>query len=381
MALAPGALHGIGRRSRTTLADRLRRLRGGLLLAAQAGVAAGLSWLIAHDLIGRPRPFFAPIAAVIVLNVSVGQRLRRAIEFVVGVALGILVGDLLIYFIGTGFWQVGATVALAVAASIFLGGGATVIGQAASSAVLIATLAPPQRGIYYPRFIDSLIGGAIGVLVMVLLIQLNPLTLIRKAARPVFDDLVHGLRDCATALEHRRKGEARVAVAGLGGSEREMAGFRAALADARETAALAPVRWRTRAPLAQYLDAAGHLDDALGNALVLARRAGTVLRDHEPVPELLLDAIRELAGAIGVLRRELAVGEEPVRTRQAAVGAVRTAGDAYRAGLGFSGAVVVAQVRTIGHDLLLASGMPDAEAARAIRAAVGPVPAPTPPAG
>src|SRR5215469_5330071 len=83
-------------RTTTNLIDRLRRLRGGALLAAQAGVAAALAWLVAHDLIGHPRPFFAPIAAVVVLNVSVGQRLRRAIELVVGVALGILVGDVLI---------------------------------------------------------------------------------------------------------------------------------------------------------------------------------------------------------------------------------------------------------------------------------------------
>jgi len=96
-------------RSTTNVVDRLRRLRGSALLAAQAGVAAGLAWVVAHDLVGHPRPFFAPIAAVIVLNVSVGQRLRRAVELVLGVAVGILVGDLLIYFIGSGAWQIGAS--------------------------------------------------------------------------------------------------------------------------------------------------------------------------------------------------------------------------------------------------------------------------------
>jgi len=64
-------------RSRATVADRLRRVRAGLLFAAQAAVAAVLSWLIANNLLHHARPFFAPIAAVIALNVSVGQRLRR----------------------------------------------------------------------------------------------------------------------------------------------------------------------------------------------------------------------------------------------------------------------------------------------------------------
>src|SRR5690348_11489949 len=116
--------------SRATVADRFRRVRSGLLFAAQAGVAAGLAWLVANDLLHHNRPFFAPIAAVIALNGSVGQRLRRVFELVLGVALGILVGDVLIYFIGTGAWQIGAGVTAAILASVFLGGSPILIGQA-----------------------------------------------------------------------------------------------------------------------------------------------------------------------------------------------------------------------------------------------------------
>src|SRR5690349_361728 len=89
---AVDTLSELTQRSRATVTDRIRRVRGSLLFAAQAGVAAGLAWLVANDLLHHNRPFFAPIAAVIALNVSVGQRLRRVVELVVGVALGILVG-------------------------------------------------------------------------------------------------------------------------------------------------------------------------------------------------------------------------------------------------------------------------------------------------
>src|SRR5690348_980842 len=128
----------LGQRSRARLVDRLRRVRGSLPHAVQAGVAAGVAWLLAHDVVGHKSPFFAPIAAVIVLGASVGQRLRRAVELVLGVALGILVGDALIYFIGTGPGQIAAVVALAILVAVFVGGSATLIGQAGSSAVLVA---------------------------------------------------------------------------------------------------------------------------------------------------------------------------------------------------------------------------------------------------
>jgi uncharacterized membrane protein YgaE (UPF0421/DUF939 family) len=362
-------------RTTTNLIDRVRRLRGGALLATQAGVAAALAWLVAHDVIGHPRPFFAPIAAVVVLNVSVGQRLRRAIELVVGVALGILVGDVLIHFIGTGPWQIGLAVAAAILTAVFLGGSATVIGQAASSAVLVATLTPAQGVASYSRFIDSLVGGVIGVLVMALLLQVNPLTVIRRAAGPTFEQLRDGLRACASALVSGSLDDAQAALTALRATEASIAAFRDALSNARETATLAPVRWRARVPLAQYVDAEPHLDHAVRNARVLARRTVAAVRDGESAPPELIAALQSAAEAADALGRELAGGAEPVRTRELALAAAAMAGAAYRQGLGFSGDVVVAQVRTIGSDLLLSTGLPDQTVSKLIRRAVGRVPA------
>ncbi len=368
------SLNGLTQRSRATMGDRLRRVRGNLLFALQAGVAAGLAWLVANDLLHHARPFFAPIAAVIALNVSVGQRLRRVVELVLGVALGILVGDVLIYFIGTGAWQIGTGVAAAVVASVFLGGSPILIGQAAASAVLVATLAPPRTGIYYTRFLDALIGGVVGIIVMALLLPLNPLTHIRRAAGPALDVISRGLRDCATALADGSREAAEAALTSLR-EDRSVGAFRDALAGARETATLAPVRWRSRGPLNQYLDAAEHLDHAVRNGRVLARRTVALLRDGEAVPRGLVDALRQEADAFTLLRDDLAAGEEPVRCREVALGAVGTAAGVYRSGVEFSGGVVVAQIRTIATDLLLASGLPRPLVERAIRRTVGRVPA------
>ncbi len=361
-------------RSRATVADRFRRARAGLLFAVQAGLAAGLSWLVANNLLHHPRPFFAPIAAVIALNVSIGQRLRRVVELVVGVALGILVGDTVIYFIGTGAWQIALGVAAAILVAVFLGGGPIVIGQAASSAVLVATLAPPSGGIYYSRFLDALIGGVTGIVVMALLLPVNPLTVIRKAARPALDVIAQGLRDCAGALRHGSRAEADAALATLRAGEASVVAFRNALAGAREAATLTPVYWRSRGPLTQYLDAAEHVDHALRNGRVLARRTVALLRDQEAVPDGLVEALRTLADAVTALRDELASGTEPERTRALTLQAVRTAADVYRAGIGFSGGVVVAQVRTMATDLLLASGLPRPVVEKAVRRAVGRLP-------
>ena len=119
----PGTGRQLVARTRRRLDGALRRLRTSALPIVQCGLAAGAAWLVAHDLVGHERPFFAPIAAVISLGVSLANRLRRAVELVVGVSLGVLVGDLLISVIGSGWWQITLVVILAVAAAVFADGG------------------------------------------------------------------------------------------------------------------------------------------------------------------------------------------------------------------------------------------------------------------
>ena len=83
-------------RSRVTWHDRvarLRRLAPTLLLGA---IAAGASWLIAKELFGQTGAFFAPVAAIITLGLTVGSRLERAIELTLGVPLGIALADVLV---------------------------------------------------------------------------------------------------------------------------------------------------------------------------------------------------------------------------------------------------------------------------------------------
>ena len=89
-------------RSRTSLGTRVERLRSKSFAIAQCAFAAGVAWLIAKDLLGQTTPFFAPIAAVVSLGTSYGQRLRRVAEVTVGVALGVLLGDLLVVWLGSG---------------------------------------------------------------------------------------------------------------------------------------------------------------------------------------------------------------------------------------------------------------------------------------
>jgi uncharacterized membrane protein YgaE (UPF0421/DUF939 family) len=365
-----GVLAELPGRSRSGFSAGVARVRGGLALALQAGVGAGIAWFIAHDLIGRPTPFFAPIAAVITLASSVGQRLRRTAELVIGVAIGIGIGDALIQLIGTGPWQIGLVVILAVLVATAVGGGTPLVVQSASSAVLVATLTA-STGVPWTRFFDALVGGAVGLTVMTVLLPLNPLTVVRRAADPALKALADGLHQVAAGLTDRDSGQVQEALDRLREAETKFTAMSAAVTAAGENVAFAPARWRSRGALAQYVDGATQITYALRNVRVLTRRVLTGLGDDEAMPALLPTAIGLLGDAVDLLRAEWAKGVEPIAARERALRAAAESGQAYAEGVGFSGGVVVAQVRTTATDLLRASGIDYADAPRLVRRAVG----------
>jgi uncharacterized membrane protein YgaE (UPF0421/DUF939 family) len=358
-------------RSRSGLGAGWSRVRGGFALALQSGLGAGIAWFVAHDVIGRPSPFFAPIAAVITLASSVGQRAKRTIELVVGVAIGIGIGDGIILLIGTGPWQIGLVVVLAIVTAAAVGGGTPLVVQSASSAVLVATLTTPSTGLPYTRFFDALVGGAVGLIVMTVLLPLNPLTVIRRAADPALQALADGLHAIGDGLKSGDAGAVSGALDRLRTAEATFTGFDQAATAASENVAFAPARWRSRGTLSQYVEGADHVTYALRNVRVMARRVMTAIGDGEQIPDCLPTSIGLLGDAVDLLREEWAKGAEPDATRERALRAAAESGRAYDEGVGFSGGVVVAQIRTTVSDLLRATGIEYAEAPRLVRRAVG----------
>lgn len=347
----------------------LRRLRISALPIVQCGAAAGVAWLVAHDLVGHERPFFAPIAAVISLGVSLGNRLRRVAELVVGVSLGVLVGDLLVSVIGTGWWQIALVVTLAVAGAVFADGGALLVGQAGASAVLVATLLPPGESGGIDRCLDALIGGVVGVLVVAVLPS-DPVAPVRRNARTLLGELAAVLRGVADALRHHDADAALRALHRARDTQSLIDSLRGALRGGQEVTAVAPLYRRRRPLLARYTELAERSDYAMRNARVLARRAHSALVDREPAVPELPDVLTELAAAVERLTAQLTRDGDPTRAREPVLDVVRHAAvmsDDAAALLGPSEQVLVAQVRSIALDLLQATGLSRDEALGAMR--------------
>ncbi len=350
--------------------DRLRHLRANLIVLAQAGLAAGLAWILATKVLHNREPVFAPTIALGAVVASQAQRLVRTIQLMGGVVLGVAVGEFFIVLVGPGFWQISLSVMLAVGLAIAVKGGTSLMYQSGSTAVLIAAL-PPSTDVEFPRLINAATGGAVGLAVVILFLPLNPLRAVRRAVSPALASLADRLTGSADALAAKDAGRAQSELDRLADLGPQLGRLRDVVEEARELVSLAPIRRPRRQDFERYECAAQHMEHAVRNCQPLIRRTVTLIEDNEPAPERLVTAVAQLGAAVRLLREEFADQDIPARTRETTLSAVHDAGEAYAQGLGFSGGVVVAQVRTTGTDVLRATGIEYRDANRMVRQAVG----------
>ncbi|MFA9444575.1 aromatic acid exporter family protein [Egicoccus sp. AB-alg6-2] len=343
------------------------RVRVAARTIVQTAVAVALAWLVATEVFGYELPFFAPVAAVITLSATSGAPVRRAVDLAAGVALGILVGDLLILAIGTGVPQIVTVVVLAMLAATLLGGTVLVVNQAAISAILVSTLLPPSASLVPHRVFHALIGGAVAVLVGHLLLRSPPVPSVARVAQPVFAGLSHALTATADALRRGDAAAAEAALLAARGLDPDVRELGQAIADAQDLAQFTLGRRAIREQLQAHEEALRQLDHAVRNTRVLARASIALLsasapaeRDGAGPARALLavsEAVEDLAAGVLALGEQLTEGAGPEAVRATALHAATHAGALFPDRWSLSLARVVGQIRATSVDLLRGSGL------------------------
>ena len=341
------------RRSRASVRRRVDRWRDRAFFIAQCALAAGVSWALARYVVGHPQPFFAPVAAMVCLGFSYGQRLRRVAEVMAGVAVGVGVGDLFVRFFGTGVPQLVFVVALAMSVAVLLGAGTLMTTQAGVQAVIVTTLLP-DPGAGFSRWVDAVLGG----LVALAAATIAPAAAIRRPrqqASEVLNELAEILTETADGLRDKDEKALTDALRRARASESMLDDLRSAADEGVAVVRLSPFRRRHRVRVRQIADLVVPADRAIRNIRVLVRRcAVSVWRDEQMPAEypILLD---RLADGTRLIAESLF---EPA----ADVAAHRVLGELGRRTAemplpaGLSAVVVLGQIRSTVVDLLELTG-------------------------
>ncbi len=337
--------------------DRLRAVRKRWRLLLRISIATSGAFFVSTHLLGHSQAFFAPIAAIIVITAGAGLRARTLFELVIGVALGVLIGELLILTIGRGTWQIALVVVLTVLISTLIGIKGLALTQAANSSVLLAAVIPvaDAGNPAITRFLDAFIGGCAG-LAMILLVPRNPVRDIDTEVQTLMRRLSAVLARCAEAM---RTDDADVAESALDEARAMQPGLQAleaTAANVTEIARMSPMRWKQREHVNLYVGAIRDLDNAIRDARVLARRTAAMLRHHESAPAGMDLAVESLSRAVDIFADDLSELDDFAEARRELIEAARVAVAALPGAMTMNTAAIAAQVRSLAADLLYASG-------------------------
>jgi len=343
--------------------DGVLRVRMAAFAILQCGLGAAVAWLIAENVLSHPRPFFAPVAAVVCLGLSNSQRLRRMVELALGVTIGVGIAELLVREIGNGWWQISLVVLLSMSVAQLLGGGALMTTQSAVQGIFLAALPQtPGGGLY--RWEDALIGGATALLVVAFL-PANPGRFVRLEAQDLIRVLAAISEESAAVLRSGDTERADAALERARHTQDDIQAWTDALRGGEEISRISPLRRRHQPELQRYRRGLIGLDRAARNLRVAVRRIATALESGAEMPLELADIFDHLAEVLRMLESEVGLApERMVSTTALAALAARL--DPEKLGAhSLSANVVVAQVRSVVVDLLGATGM-DEHQARAL---------------
>ncbi|OBJ07981.1 aromatic acid exporter family protein, partial [Mycobacterium sp. 1465703.0] len=251
-----------------------KRLRAVWFNLVQTAVAAGLSWYLAHDLLGHPQPFFAPIAAAVSLSTSNVLRARRAVQMMIGVTLGIGVGSLVQGLLGPGDIPIAAAALVALGVAVFIGGGFIGHGmmfanQTVVSAILV--LALYHGGLGLERIFDALIGGAVAIVFAVVLFPADPRKVLRNARVGVLGVLHDVLSRAADVVAGRKEPPPDWPLTAVDRVHEQLSELLEARTTAHHVVTIAPRRWALRDAIEAADHQAVHVALLAGSVLQLAR--------------------------------------------------------------------------------------------------------------
>ena len=350
-------------RGRMSLSARLHRVRSKGWFIGQAAIAAGVAWFLASDVLDHETPFFAPIAAVVSLGTSFGQRWRRVVQVTLGVAIGVLVADLLVLGLGSGAWQMIVIVALAMAAGLLVDTGGLLVTQAAVQSIIVAALVPgPGQALL--RWTDALLGGAVA-LVAATIVPAAPLRRPREQAAVVTDKISFLLTGAAQAVEEKEVESTMELLADARTTDVLIDELRVAADEGVSVARTSPFRARHREPLRRLVELVEPLDLALRNTRVLVRRAAVAAYRDDPVPLQYAELCRDLSAAAARISAELRADRMPSAVRPELIQLAERTSRVERT-RDLSGEVILAQLRSIIADFLRITGMGALESTDAI---------------
>lgn len=310
-------LHAAGRWLSRKGSVALEHLSDNMWLVLQCAIAATLAWIIAGGLVKDHAPFFAPIAAVIALNTVGGERGTNAVRMLLGVVIGIVVGELSIALTGGGYGTMVVAIAVAMTVGVAFGAARLVIAQAASGAILTLAFADGQVGM--SRLTDALIGAGVALTMSQVLFPARPAARLRRIETETLLEIVRLLNATGHALKEDEDPSLST-VDRLSALSRPMADLSRAKETSHRSVRWTTARWASSEPLEYEDERVDRLIILSESCLSLARTTAAMDKEER---QRIASVVWEMAAVLAVLASDLTDREARQRAVDLALNAAQ----------------------------------------------------------
>ena len=251
-----------------------------LLFAIKSALAAGLSWEIVFSLLGEEAAALAVVSAVIVVQVTSWQTVRKSIERILGVIIGVILAVLVAHLFGLNIWTITLIIFFAQIIGMFLQNrGQYLATQIPISAALALLLGATTGNYPLLRMLGALVGGLIGTVISLLLSPPIYIFRARDAIAELMTQLAGAIPKLADALAvHLSEAESREIYTHIRKLEQRVRATEQAYSLGVDSARLNPWARRARRLLIDYPDVLMALDRLVRQM----RRIAYTINEPEP---------------------------------------------------------------------------------------------------
>ena len=139
-----------------------------VFLAAKTAIAAGLAWVAALAADPHSRPYFAPLAVLLVVQPTVYDSLSRAFQRIAGVVVGVAAALAVSHVLSPSAWSIGIIIFVGLLAGWTARLGPQGVVQIPVSALLVFLVGQTTPGYGGERILDTLIGAGVAVIAVLL---------------------------------------------------------------------------------------------------------------------------------------------------------------------------------------------------------------------
>jgi uncharacterized membrane protein YgaE (UPF0421/DUF939 family) len=175
------------------------------LQIVKTAFAAAASWLVATSLLHSEYPYFAAVAAIITVQVTVADSVDKATQRIIGIIGGVLLSMLLGHWFKIGAISIFFIILIGMSIAKALRMNPQIISQVAISSLLVLAFGQSREGYGYERIIETILGSAIAVLINALIIPQNAVPEVERSIITYANLAAATLVSLTALLDQRRE--------------------------------------------------------------------------------------------------------------------------------------------------------------------------------